>query len=303
MLTIFSTPKPFRGHIDVTQRNALQSWTLLHPEIEVLLFGDEEGAAEVSAEFGLRHEPRVERSPHGAKYLNYLFERAQQLARHDLLCYANCDILLMADFQAAVERVSRWRKNFLMVGQRWDVDITEPCNFEQPDWQSGLRAMALQRGELRATHTVDYFVFPRGLYRNIPPLMIGRIWWDHWLIWKARSQKAAVVDSSPAVVAVHQNHDYSYHPQGTEGVYRGEEARRNYELAAEGRHLCTIEDATHRLSPGGAIRRTPLRKELFVAGNFLWEVLIHRTFPLRKRLGMRRETWRRTFKGDSVSRA
>src|SRR5713226_719892 len=57
MLTIFSTPKPFRGHIGITQRNALRSWTLLHPEVEIILFGDEAGAAEVCAEFGLRHEP------------------------------------------------------------------------------------------------------------------------------------------------------------------------------------------------------------------------------------------------------
>ena len=41
MITIFSTPKPFRGHIGVIQRNALKSWTLLHPDVEMILFGDE----------------------------------------------------------------------------------------------------------------------------------------------------------------------------------------------------------------------------------------------------------------------
>ena len=59
MLTIFSTPKPFVGHIDIIQRNAIKSWTLLHPDVEVILFGDEEGAAEVCQEFGIRHEPEV----------------------------------------------------------------------------------------------------------------------------------------------------------------------------------------------------------------------------------------------------
>ena len=28
MLTIFTTPKPFRGHIGIIQRNALKSWTI-----------------------------------------------------------------------------------------------------------------------------------------------------------------------------------------------------------------------------------------------------------------------------------
>ena len=66
MITIFSTPKPFRGHNGLIQRNALQSWKRLHPDVEVILFGDEEGAAEVCREIGLRHEPEIERSRLGA---------------------------------------------------------------------------------------------------------------------------------------------------------------------------------------------------------------------------------------------
>jgi hypothetical protein len=62
MLTFFTTAKPFRGHSATIQCNALQSWKLLHPDIEVILFGDEEGTAEVCAELGLRHEPHVERN-------------------------------------------------------------------------------------------------------------------------------------------------------------------------------------------------------------------------------------------------
>jgi hypothetical protein len=31
MLTLFTTAKPFLGHTSIIQRNALKSWTLLHP--------------------------------------------------------------------------------------------------------------------------------------------------------------------------------------------------------------------------------------------------------------------------------
>ena len=55
MLTLFSTPKPFRGHIAVIQTNAIRSWLELEPACEVILFGDEEGTAEVAAAF--RPEP------------------------------------------------------------------------------------------------------------------------------------------------------------------------------------------------------------------------------------------------------
>ena len=57
MLTIFSTPKPFVGHIGIIQRNAIKSWTLLHPDVEVILFGDDEGAAQACQDLGIRHEP------------------------------------------------------------------------------------------------------------------------------------------------------------------------------------------------------------------------------------------------------
>ena len=59
MLTIFSTPKPFQGHIGVIQRNAIGSWKQLHPDVEIVLFGDDEGAAEVVVQFW--NSPRTER--------------------------------------------------------------------------------------------------------------------------------------------------------------------------------------------------------------------------------------------------
>ncbi len=53
MITFFTTAKPFHGHSAVIQRNALQSWKLLDPDAEVILFGDDEGAADVCAQLGL----------------------------------------------------------------------------------------------------------------------------------------------------------------------------------------------------------------------------------------------------------
>ncbi len=48
MLTIFTAPKSFYGHIGVIQTNAIRSWLLLCPECEIILFGGEEGIAEVA---------------------------------------------------------------------------------------------------------------------------------------------------------------------------------------------------------------------------------------------------------------
>ena len=97
MLTLFTTAKPFVGHNAIIQRNALKSWTLLHPDVEVILFGDDDGAAETARELKLRHEPYVARSEYGTKRLDYMFSTARAIARHDILCYINCDIILMDD--------------------------------------------------------------------------------------------------------------------------------------------------------------------------------------------------------------
>jgi len=48
----------------------------------------------------------------------------------------------------------------------------------------------------------------------LPELVIGRVFWDQWLVWKEQEAGAAVVDASEAVMAIHQNHDYGYPPRG-----------------------------------------------------------------------------------------
>src|SRR5271154_6792772 len=158
MLTFFSTPKPFRGHIDVIQRNALRSWLQLHPDVEILLFGDDEGAAEVSQELGIRHFPRVRKNRYGTKYLASIYDQAQESARHDLLCHANCDILLLDDFVRAVQRIARDPAPFLMAGRRWDVDVREPIDFRVAEWQAKIDGLAKRADRQRPPQWIDYFV-------------------------------------------------------------------------------------------------------------------------------------------------
>src|SRR6266478_3705708 len=123
MITFFTTAKPFTGHNGVIQRNALKSWTLVAPGTEVILFGNEEGAAETARELNIRHVAAVERTREGPKVLRSFFDAAQQLAQHDVLCNVNCDIVVTEDFAAAVATVRAATEEFLMVGRRWDTDV------------------------------------------------------------------------------------------------------------------------------------------------------------------------------------
>lgn len=308
MLTLFSTGKPFHGHCGIIQRNALKSWTLLHPDVEIILFGDDEGAAEVCAEYGLRHEPHVERNEHGTKRLDYIFDRAQEIARHDILCYVNCDILLMTDFFRAAAKVRAAHEQFLMVGRRWDTDITESVNFSARNWQSDVARKALTANHQQTEWYVDYFVFSRGLYlRKIPPLVIGRVCWDNWLIWCATALRIPIVDASAVVLAVHQNHDYGYHPQGKFGVWNDEQAQRNFQLGGGLDHVRNILDATEvlrleGLRPNKKLYWIAAKRHLAGTGRFLrfkvwnpvWFFFLSITRPVRSAVGLRSTAMRRS---------
>lgn len=295
MFTLFTTPKPFVGHNAVVQKNALKSWSLLHSDVEVILFGDEEGAAETAREFGIRHIPQVERTPEGTKILRSFFDPAQRIGRHDVLCYVNCDIILTSDFLKALSVLRTSQSKFLMVGRRWDTDIPQLLNFSDHNWSSKAKNLALQKGQQRSGDWIDYFVFPRGFYLGeLPPFVIGRVFWDQWLVWKARNAGIPLVDASEAVVAIHQNHDYGYHPVGRTGVWNDELAMRNLYLAGGRTHLCTIDDATHLLGPNGLRanpRRLPQTASRFVrmVRQTLWWDALDWTRSVRHALGLRKK--------------
>lgn len=289
MITFFTTAKAFTGHSGIIQRNALASWKRLHSDVEVILFGDDDGAPEVCAELGLRHESHVKRHESGMKYLNYMFERAQKIATHEYLCYSNCDIVLMKDFRRSFEKAIGWQKRFLMIARRWDTDVTTPIDFSHKDWDKNLCRLALTTGHLQIPDFIDFFVFSKGLYNEVPPLVVGRSYWDHWLVWKALNEQAAVLDATHCIVAVHQNHGYGYHPLGKQGTNEDELAKKNIELAGNGEHLRTMLDSTHQLTRSGAIRRTRFRR-IFESDALLKmrQVVADKTFWLRDRLGLRR---------------
>ena len=253
MLTLFTVPKAFRGHIRVIQRNAIRSWTKISPPCEILLLGDEDGTAELATELQVRHVPSIERNEQGTPTINSIFAEAQAAAKHPHLCYVNADIIFMGEFLPAIRKVWEEFGDAIMVGRRWDVDVREDFDFSG-EWEQRLRARVKRTGRRQAPSAIDYLVFKNGQFREIPPFAVGRANWDNWMLYAAASQHAPIVDLSKCVKAVHQSHDYSHHQDGV-GVWTGQEAQRNMELAGGRMNLYTILDANYRLTKQGIIRR------------------------------------------------
>jgi len=255
MITLFCCPKPFRGLTNVIQRNAICSWTLLHPKPEIILIGDEEGMAEVATEFNLRHITEVERNDFGTPLVNSIFCTAENASSHDLLCYINSDIILLSDFTQAIESGLVYKSNCLMIGQRWNLDVKDPIDFSR-NWEERLRREVKEKGQLEIPNAKDYFVYHKGIFDNILPFALGRTIWDDWLVSKARLQGTPVVDLTHMARVIHQNHTYSHHVRGKKGVVKGEEARRNIKLAKGYLFAFTTWDSDYELRDDGIHRRS-----------------------------------------------
>lgn len=213
-LTIFTAPKPFTdAHISIIQRNAIQSWLQLGNDVDVLWVGEEDGLAEVAAEYGVKHLPDVARNEFGTPLVSSIFDLARQHSASPLLAYVNADILLLPDFVEIARAVAAQVQKFLIVGRRWDLDIRQGLPFTS-GWESALSEIVRSQGELHAPSGSDYFIFPRSIFQNIPDFAIGRAGWDNWMIYQGLKQKWAVVDASESLMVIHQNHDYSHLPGG-----------------------------------------------------------------------------------------
>ena len=275
LITLFSAPKAFTDpHIALIQRNAIKSWTLL-PDVEIILLGEEAGLVEAALELDVKYVPGVKRNDNGTPLLSSMFQLARENSTSDLLCIVNADMILMPDIVEAARIARRLRGNFVLLSQRWDLESTHPIEFSQ-GWEDRLRATVHRQGQLHRPAGSDFFLFPASCYTDIPDFAIGRAGWDNWMIYKARREGWHVIDCTPSVMIVHQNHDYSHLPGG-KPHYEHPDTNENIRLAGGQPNIrYTILDATHRLAGGKLVRppMTPPRRmrmlELFLRRIFFF---------------------------------
>ncbi|PKN91588.1 MAG: hypothetical protein CVU44_18575 [Chloroflexi bacterium HGW-Chloroflexi-6] len=249
LITIFSAPKPFSDpHIATIQCNAIASWTKL-PDVNVILLGDEPGLAEAAADLGVVHIREIPRSPSGAPLMDAMFRLARQASPTPLYAIVNADIILFDDFVEAAKKASAQKDKFVLMGQRWDMEITEPLDFAQ-DWQEQLRLKVKSQGELHRPAGSDYFLFSELCYSDLPAFIIGRAGWDNWMIYHARKNGFPAIDATTDVMIIHQNHDYAHLPGG-QPHYKHPETDDNIRLAG-GRPMTrfTLLDTDKRLVNG-----------------------------------------------------
>jgi len=248
-ITIFSAPKPFSDpHIATIQRNAIQSWLHLGEAVDVLLIGEEPGLEQVVKDYSLNYIPGVGRNESGTPLVSSLFSAARNWAKSPHMAYVNADILLLPDFVEAAKQVADQVKDFLLIGQRWDLQVDHLLDFSD-GWAQRLQTAVRNTGSLHLPAGSDYFIYPRHLFNDIPDFAIGRAGWDNWMIYNAKQENWMVVDGTPSITVIHQNHDYSHLPGGRPH-YVQEESFVNEDLAGGQSNLYMVLDSDRQIRNG-----------------------------------------------------
>jgi hypothetical protein len=262
MFTIFTTAKPFRGPFDVIQRNALGSWKRLPGGPQILLLGSGPGYEEAARDLAIEHVPDVRSSASGIPLVNAMVETAEARARHSLMLLVAADTLLFEDIVSAARIVADTFERFCIVAGRQHLDLREPIDFGRIDWTEAIRARSTP-STADDIFAGDFFLYSRGIWGEIPPFVEGRTAVDNWLFYRVLERKGALVDATEVVTTIHQDHDYSHHPQGIEGVFKGPDAEYNRKLAGGPAFLLSRDSANWVLGRNGLRRPAGfLRKRL-----------------------------------------
>jgi hypothetical protein len=285
VLTIFSAPKAFQGHLAIIQENALRSWLRLRPRPEVILFGDEPNVAETARSLGARHVDQVAANSHGTPLVSDMFKQADSLAAGEIVAFVSADIILTQSLVEAARTVAAWSKRFLLVAQRHDVDVRTPIDFDE-DWEQRGARGTLAAGKLHSPGAIDLFLYARGQYSEMPPFAIGRTSYDNWLLWYTVQSGIPLVDATDFVTLIHQNHDYSH--AIAHDVWHGQEARENRKLIGDWTHYYSIAHATWTLSKDGTIARAAGWKYRTARQRQLLSHALRASRPLRTRI----RSWR-----------
>ncbi len=248
--TIFSLPKPLLDpHISLIQRNAISSW--IKTGANTIIIGDEENIEEESNKLGAKHIGTIRKSEFGTPLLNDAFRIAEgQSEDGEILMYSNADMIFFDDLVKAVEKLPS--SHFLAVGRRTDFNINFPVDFSNNNEIDGLKEKAKKNGKVHSPAGIDYFIFRKGFLDNMPPLVVGRIGWDNWMIWNAKNKKISIIDLTKDVLAIHQNH-----PSlriNTDTRKTNPEALHNISFIKGRGNACTIEDADYKMVNGKIVK-------------------------------------------------
>ena len=202
-LVIFTSFKPFVGDAAILQGRSLANWRLILPMAQIVNFETKSAIVEdYPATINTVQLDEQGRVPSFGAMVKSLIDHTDA----DLFLYVNGDILFDKTILTALRSVPPY--DFLLTGQRIDRN------------EQGERCLHRPSG-------MDYFLFRRGMFANLPSVTMGRAYCDSALVADCLRRSIPVIDASFAVRVEHQYHYYGHIEGGRESVWNGADARQN----------------------------------------------------------------------------
>lgn len=253
-LTLFTTCKPFNGEAEQAQKNALFSWAALG--IPVMIIGDDAGAEGAAQQHGFEFVPTVDRNERGTPLVGSVFKQARVHAGTAYLAYVNADIILPGQLLNVLEVIATEQppsERLLLTARRRNLPLSQDLA-ALTDWKAGLAALDTKFGSWDQANAIDMFLYNRDLFDEVPDFAIGRMSWDNWLLWRAHSLGARIIDASPMMALTHPIHGYTSHAEGWHQVAYGGEAEANRALSG-GVGYNLDQATTHMMASSGKITK------------------------------------------------
>ena len=250
-ITIFTTPKAFKGMTKTDQYNAIISWKRFSPDAQIILIGDDDGTDICAKDLGVEHIPACKKNDIGTPFLDSIFHKAQEVAQFKIVMYINADIVFTHDITRIISALSSddiKNKNFLATGQRHDTD----CKFvlEIDKNISNIEEAILNaesKSKLHGPAGLDYFIFRKDSL-NLPPFLIGRPCWDNWLLWFCYNNNFMIISLTNSLKILHQNHDFNHVKKSNKGKVIGPEWDHNVRVAGGYGNLENLRCHTHHMN-------------------------------------------------------
>lgn len=188
--------------------------------------------------------------------------RAAAEGASPVCAWCNADILFDDGLNDVVAWCAAQAEDYLIVGQRTDL------------LEGGQR-------ELHRPSGMDYFIFRKGMFRDLPPTVMGRSYCDSALVAYCLRRGIRAIDATDVMTVTHQWHDYGHVAGGRAEVFGGEAAqanRRNNGLRDFGPHIADVKERFEKREGFEALRAVPKR------------------VPLLRRMGLR-GVWNRLTRG------
>lgn len=156
----------------------------------------------MAKEYGVVHIPDIPVNEFGTPYLDTAFQRAQEVATNDMMCYVNADIIFFDDLLVTLDHIPF--EKYLVVGRRWDIDMDQLIDFHAYESRNSFKELVLTDAQQNQPYGSDYFIFTKHCLGQLPAFTVGRPYWDNWMIYNARAKGMPAIDASLAIVDVHQ---------------------------------------------------------------------------------------------------